>query len=180
MDISTLVNITSKAWALTILSLMHSGVPGRQATLLAASGAGRTAFGQSMSHLIDLGLVERNPGHGHPLRPEYRLTVQGTLIAAAADRIMAMTAPDRQALLRRAWTVPVLTALRQPRRFNEIKTDLPMITDRALSQSLKSMEVSDWVRRDVDDAARPPRSLYRAINTGGEISEAIAHKLRLN
>ena len=36
-----LVNITSKAWALPILSNMHDGVAGRQATLLTATGASR-------------------------------------------------------------------------------------------------------------------------------------------
>ena len=77
MDISEIVNVASRAWALPILNCLHGGVPGRQAPLLAATGAGRTAFAQSIGHLIEIGLVERNPGHGHPLRPEFRLTEAG-------------------------------------------------------------------------------------------------------
>ena len=77
MYIKSFVNITSKAWAMPILLNLYDGVPGRQATLLAATGASRAAFAQSMEHLIKIGLLERNPGHGHPLRPEFRLTQLG-------------------------------------------------------------------------------------------------------
>jgi DNA-binding HxlR family transcriptional regulator len=131
-----------------------------------------------LNHLVEIGLLERNPGHGHPLRPEYRLTVIGMSAAAVADRILAAARSQDQALLRRVWTVPILTSLRKPRHFNEIKRSLPMITDRALSQSLKSMEDRDWVQRQVDEAARPPRSLYSAVNIGGEISRATGAEVR--
>jgi len=154
MDISAFVNMTSRAWTIPILAHLHAGVAGRQAPLLAATGASRTAFAQSMDHLIEIGLLERNPGHGHPLRPEFRLTALG------------ITA------------VPVLTALHTPRRFNDIKRDLPSITDRALSQSLKTMEVKSWVSRHVDETSRPPKPVYAAVNTGGLISQATAAEVR--
>lgn len=169
MDIKAIVKITSRAWALTILSLLHAGVPGRQAPLLAASGASRTAFAQSLRYLVDIGLLERNPGHGHPLRPEYRLTASGVRAAAFAHDIREVAGLQGQDLLRRAWTVPILTSLQKARHFKEIKSDLPAITDRALSQSLKSMEDCGWIRRSVDDTARPPRSLYQAVDIGAEI-----------
>ncbi len=170
MHISSFVNITSKAWALPILSSLHAGVAGRQATLLAATGASRTAFAQSMDHLIKIGLLERNPGYGHPLRPEFRLTESGMTAAAIADKVQRVSKDDDQDLLRRSWTLPVLTSLQTPSRFNDIKRNLQTITDRALSQSLKSMEVRSWVHRSVDETARPPRSIYSAVNTGGMIS----------
>ena len=174
MDISQLVNITSRAWALPILSSLHTGVAGRQAPLLAATGASRTAFAQSMEHLISIGLLERNPGHGHPLRPEFRLTPPGIEAAAIAHKIQsASAAPDRD-LIRRSWTLPILTTLRTPSHFNEIKRNLQTISDRALSQSLKSMEVRNWVCRSVDEAARPPRSIYTAVNTGRVLSRLAA------
>lgn len=171
MYIASFVNITSRAWALPILSSLHAGVAGRQAPLLAATGASRTAFAQSMDHLIKNGLLERNPGYGHPLRPEFRLTALGKEAAAIAHKVQRVSSKDDQSLLRRSWTLPVLASLQTPRHFNDIKRNLQTITDRALSQSLKSMEVRDWVQRSVDETARPPRSIYSAVNTGGMISK---------
>ncbi len=178
MDIALFVNITSRAWALPILSNLHEGVAGRQAPLLAATGASRTAFAQSLDHLIAIGLLERNPGHGHPLRPEFRLTPRGKTVAAIANKIQNVAGDEDQDLLRRSWTLPVLTSLHAPSHFNEIKRNLQTITDRALSQSLKSMEVRNWVCRSVDEAARPPRSIYQAVNTGSEICRITAPEIR--
>ncbi|MEY8832858.1 winged helix-turn-helix transcriptional regulator [Phaeobacter italicus] len=177
MDIGLFVNITSRAWAMPILSSLHSGVAGRQAPLLAATGAGRTAFAQSLDHLIELGLLERNPGYGHPLRPEFRLTPLGKTVAAMADRVRDVAAEADWPLLRRSWTLPVLSSLHEARHFTDIKQQLPNITDRALSQSLKVMEAKSWVLRSVDGAARPPRSTYEAVNTGGQISRIIAPEI---
>jgi len=179
MDIKLFVNITSRAWAMPVLAQLHAGVAGRQAPLLAATGASRTAFAQSMDHLIKLGLIERHPGYGHPLRPEFRLTQVGRHAAAMAHNIHGAAADEDMDLLRKSWTLPVLSSLHRPRHFNEIKRNLGTITDRALSQSLKSMEARQWVARNVDDAARPPRSLYRAVNTGGMISQITAPEIRL-
>lgn len=177
MDMELFVNTTSRAWAIPILSNLHAGVAGRQAPLLAATGASRTAFAQSMEHLISLGLLERNPGYGHPLRPEFRLTKLGISAAAIAHNIQSITADEDQDLLRRSWTLPVLTTIHRPSHFNDIKRNLPTITDRALSQSLKTLEVRNWVQRIVDEAARPPRSIYSAVNTGGLISSVAATEI---
>ncbi len=160
-----------------ILSNLHAGIAGRQATLLAATGASRTAFVQSMDHLIKIGLLERNPGYGHPLRPEFRLTRIGIRAAAIANKIQSVSADEDQDLLRRSWTLPVLTSLQTPSHFNDIKRNLQTITDRALSQSLKSMEVRNWVHRSVDETARPPRSIYSAVNTGGIICNVTAPEI---
>lgn len=174
MDIEILVKVTARAWSLPILALLHDGVPGRQAPLLARTSAGRTAFGQSMDNLIALKLVEHAPGHGHPLRPEFRLTLQGKPVAAMAARISkAMPTSDAPAVLRRSWTVPVLAVSQQPRYFSAIKTTLPNITDRALSQSLKQLRECDWIRRDVNVEHHPPRALYRAVNDGALIAHAV-------
>jgi len=175
MDISLLVKITSRAWCLAILAALHGGTPARQAPLLAATRASRTAFAQSLANLVDLGVLERNPGHGHPLRPEYRLTATGKEAAAMAARIMEAKVNDAGlALLRRCWTVPVLTTCARPRFFGEVKTALPRITDRALSQSLKQLHAQRWISRAVDTGTHPPRALYQATGPGTEIARAAA------
>ena len=177
MDIDLLVKTASKAWALTILSLLHRGVPGRQAPLVSASGAGRTAFVQSLNHLVELGLIARNPGHGHPLRPEFVLTDEGKEMAALSHRIVESVGSAENALIRRNWTVPVLGVIGSPLHFSEIRTRIPPITDRALSLTLKTLENRSWVRREVDGAARPPRAAYLAIGQGAKISGAIKASL---
>lgn len=177
MDIKTFVNITSRAWAMPILAQLHMGTPGRQAPLLAATGASRTAFSQSMEHLISIGLLERNPGYGHPLRPEFRLTEFGKHAAKIADQINQVTSKEDWELLRRSWTLPVLTSLNAPCHFTDIKRTLPTITDRALSISLQRMEYKGWVSRNVLPTARPPRSEYVAISKGEEISQLVASEV---
>lgn len=174
MDINTLVKVTSRAWSLNILALMNAGVPGRQAPLLSASQASRTAFTASLTHLIDLNLLERNPGHGHPLRPEYRLTPKGAEIAKIASRIIGtMPSATDTTILRRSWTIPILAVINRPRHFTEIKSDLSLITDRALSQSLLQLHEREWLLRDVDLSKRPLRPTYQAINTGVDISQIV-------
>jgi len=175
MDIETLVKLTSRAWSLKALALMHAGVPGRQAPLLAASGAGRTAFAQSLRHLEDLGVLERNPGHGHPLRPEFRLTAKGLELAPVAHRIEAALEAGHPGLvlLRRTWTVPLLAVTGDPKPFSRIKRDLPPITDRALSQTLRELDAESWIARSVDAETRPPRPYYRAVNEGARINRAV-------
>jgi DNA-binding HxlR family transcriptional regulator len=175
MDINLIVKISARAWSLRILALLHEGVAGRQAALLKATQAGRTAFAQSLHHLIDLKLLERNPGHGHPLRPEYRLTPAGVNAAAMASRI-AHVAPDEPdaILLRRAWTLPVLTVSPKPCSFTDIKTSLPAISDRALSQTLKQLQGHNWLMRQVDTKAHPLRAKYHATNAGMQINKAVS------
>ena len=174
MDIKTLVKLTSRAWSLRILALMHAGVPGRQAPLLAATSASRTSFASSLEHLLQLGLLERNPGHGHPLRPEFRLTAPGAKAAETAGRIVKAVPDDGEfALLRRNWTVPILALTDRPRRFSTLKSNLATITDRALSTSLHQLEERDWLRRDIDTSNRVPFPTYLAVNNGFEITRAV-------
>lgn len=170
-----LVKLTSRAWSLNILALMHEGLPGRQAPLLAATTASRTSFTQSLDHLIQLGFLERNPGHGHPLRPEFRLTQIGVPMAETASRIVNTVPSDIEfAVLRRSWTAPILALTDVPRRFSALKSGLVTISDRALSTSLHRLEEQEWIQREIDATHRQPFPTYRAINRGFAINQAIA------
>lgn len=178
MDIALLVNLTSKAWSLKILALLHAGAPGRQAPLLAATDASRSSFSASLDHLVQLGCLEKNPGHGHPLRPEFRLTPTGATAAAMADRILEI-APDEDAfaIIRRSWAVPILAVTESPKRFSIIKSGLGTITDRALSKSLCVLEEQAWLKREIDLSQRSPFPTYLAVNAGRKINQAIALNL---
>jgi len=174
MDIALLVNLTSKTWSMKILALLHSGVPGRQAPLIAATKASRSSFAASLEHLVRLELLEKNPGHGHPLRPEFRLTQTGWVAAATAGRIVEIVPDDDAfALIRRNWSVPILAVTATPKRFSAIKSGLGAITDRALSKSLYDLEDRAWLMREVDVSRRPSFPTYHAVNEGREINRAI-------
>ncbi|MEM7424659.1 MAG: winged helix-turn-helix transcriptional regulator [Pseudomonadota bacterium] len=174
MDINFIVNLTSKAWALNILALMHSGVSGRQAPLLAATSASRTSFAASLDHLIRLGLLEKNPGHGHPLRPEFRLTEAGANAAQTASRIVGAVPDESEfAILRRSWPVPILALTAERQRYSALKSGLVKITDRALSNSLRMLEERKWLKREIDTSERAPFPTYQAVNTGRMVNSAI-------
>lgn len=175
MDIQQLVNLTSKAWSLKILALLYAGTPGRQAPLLAATDASRTSFAASLDHLAQLGLLERNPGHGHPLRPEFRLTESGARAAAMATKILDMIPGDDDgfAIIKRSWTVPVLAVTATPKRFSTIRSGIGPITDRALSQSLGLLEEQEWLKREINVSGRAPFPTYQAVNTGREINQIV-------
>ncbi len=174
MDINLLVKLSSRAWSFNILALLHEGVPGRQAPLLAATSAGRTAFALSLEHLVNLGLLERNPGHGHPLRAEFRLTKSGIVAAEMAARIVKVVPDDTDfTLLRRNWSVPVLALTATPRRFSELKSGLGKITDRALTTSLVQLEEKSWLKRDINITSRIPYPTYIAQNAGMDVTMAV-------
>lgn len=173
MNIDTLVKITSRAWSLEILALLSMGTPGRQAALISASGAGRTALVHSLRHLESLGLLQRNPGYGHPLRPEFKLTPIGLEAAILSKKIRKAVPEEHQRIiLRRAWTVPILAVSQKPKYFTDIKKQLGDITDRALSQSIKKLKHYHWLERTVDASVIPTRPIYQASNTGAIISKA--------
>ncbi|MCZ4273693.1 winged helix-turn-helix transcriptional regulator [Maritalea porphyrae] len=174
MDINTIVNLSSRAWSLNILALMHEGVPGRQAPLLAKTSAGRTAFAASLLHLVEIGMLEKNPGHGHPLRPEFRLTEQGKVAARVAHQIVGLSPDDKGfVLLRRAWSIPILALTSGPTRFSTLKDSLQTISDRALSMSLVKLEERNWLERKIDLTSRHPFPTYQAANEGRAINNAI-------
>ncbi len=174
MNMQLLVNLTSKAWSLKILAQLHAGVSGRQAPLITATGASRSSFAASLEHLFQLGLLERNPGHGHPLRPEFRLTDKGKAVAAmrAGSRRSFRTRMPFRYCDAAGRCYPAVTGA--PSRFSAIKSDLGPVTDRALSKSLGVLEEQEWLRRDIDLSQRTPFPIYHAVNAGLKINQAIA------
>ena len=131
-------------------------------TLVNHLGVSRDSLKRTLDALIEWRLVRRNPGHGHPLRPEYLLTKRGARLAPWCVRIMdVLRRLDLEDHGLRKWFLPVAIAIRAGHdRFADLKALLPGITSRALTLALKSLQQTRLVRRSVQDGY-PPTTCYR-------------------
>lgn len=147
----------------------------RLAVLCYDLDAAHGAVRQSMDHLIALGLAARNTGHGHPLRPEYILTRRGASIAPACAAVddLLVRLRLREAALRR-WSLPAINAISGlgPARFNAIAATLDGITDRALSQTLKTLNAAAVISRKIDDGY-PPIPVYSLDRAGRQLAPLV-------
>ena len=119
---------------------------------------------RTLEALADRGLVQRNPGYGHPMRPEWILTPAGTRLGPASLALRrGVVRLGMEEVAGRKWAFPVLLALRPGEaRFSEIGRALPGVTPRALAAALREMESAGVLEREVADA-RPPAVTYRLL-----------------
>jgi DNA-binding HxlR family transcriptional regulator len=127
-----------------------------------ALGVGRDSLRRALDELVDLRLIVRNPGYGHPLRPEYLVLPAGAmLLPACVDLVDALDDMDVTETGLKKWSMPVVDALgSDSRRFSELRAALPGITARALTLALKDLAAAGLVERTVTDAF-PPSTSYR-------------------
>ena len=77
-------------------------------------------------------------------------------------------------LLRGAWAVNVIWYLSvQPRRFGELRVDIPRVSARVLSARLRELEAKGVVARSVVPTS-PPSVEYELTELGRELVPAIA------
>jgi DNA-binding HxlR family transcriptional regulator len=119
--------------------------------------------------------VVRNPGHGHPLRPEYILTATGETVAAWCANIMEKRRElglEPQNLPR--WSMPLVAQLASGwTRFSGLQEKLSPVSPRALSLTLKQMIMVDVIARRLENGF-PPHSLYGLTGRGWRLASAIA------
>ena len=132
----------------------------------------RDSLTRTLSALGDAGLVARNPGYGHPLRPEYVLTGEGTRVAAACERLLAELNGLQDVALRK-WSMPVVRALTGSRlRFSELRDALPGVTSRSLALALKDLQAAGLVERTVTDDY-PPATVYDLTPAAARLARAL-------
>jgi DNA-binding HxlR family transcriptional regulator len=157
---SNLISLFHHRWAVPVLAELHRERGARFVTLANRLGVGRESLTRTLAALMEEGLVRRNPGYGHPLRPEYVLTPTGIRVADGCDRLLTSLDGLHDVALRK-WSMPVVHALdRAPRRFSELRAALPSITSRALALALKDLQAAGLVERSVTDDY-PPATVYR-------------------
>jgi len=163
-----ILQLGKKRWALPVLALLARGAVLRAYPLGQTLGCSRAAITGVITHLRTLGLLRKNPGHGHPLRPEFQLTAKGKAVAISAEQVWRQIETDQTlthiALAR--WSLPILQRTHHEMRYGQLRRDLAPITDRALSMSLQSLTRATLLIRRVDMEQRPPASLYQSSKQG--------------
>jgi DNA-binding HxlR family transcriptional regulator len=149
-------------WAAPILAELDRSKGSRFVTLSNRLGLSRESLRRTLAALIDAGLVMKNPGYGHPLRPEYVLTDRGRAVAPACARLIA--ALDRLGASDvglKKWSMPAVLALAGGEcRYSELRKRLPEVTPRALALALKDLGAAGLVERRVRPDY-PPATVYR-------------------
>lgn len=165
--IDRLMALFHRRWACPVMAELHRSEGAKFISLVQTLGANAGAMRQTLDELIDLGWIRRNPGYGHPLRPEYLLTRQGERLApSCAELDRSMRALDIQETALRKWSMPTLYVIGdRPTRFSEVTDALNRATDRAVSIALKDLTGADLIERRLVDGS-PPGSVYRTAPFG--------------
>jgi DNA-binding HxlR family transcriptional regulator len=174
IDEKTLRRVTSGRWLMPLMAHLADGGGSRFAVMLAKLGLSRSSLVASLDQLAKAGWVRRNPGHGHPLRPEYVLTAGGEPVAAFCHKVMKereRLGLEPSGLLR--WSLPLVARLDGDRvRFSALRIALAPVTPRALSLTLKQMLSVSLLDRDLEDDF-PPVPIYALSGRGRSLAEAM-------
>ncbi len=150
---SRAVALFHRRWTVPILAELHRDNGAKFVTLAHRLGVSRSVLTDTLDGAIEDGWVIRNPGYGHPLRPEYILTKQGRALGPGSLGLWTrMQQHELESVGLRKWSVPILLTLRDgPARFGQIRAQLHGATDRALSQGLQTLGGSSLIVRNPSD-----------------------------
>jgi DNA-binding HxlR family transcriptional regulator len=170
-SLAALVALSQSRWSIPVLALLGKNDGARFAEMLSTLGIARQSLVRTLEGLIAEGWVMRNPGYGHPLRPEYLLTRAGHAIVGTA---VAIETTRRRLGLEPAdltrWSLPIVRSVSDgASRFNELSRALPAASPRTLSQSLKSLVGHRLLARELIDT-HPPASFYRLTRSGATLA----------
>ncbi len=173
---SLLPELFHHRWTVPTLAALETlGGETKFITLQRNLGASRGSLQRTLAAMIDASLVARNPGYGHPMRPEYILTASGNQVARACVKLVEkLKRLGVEDVGLKKWSLPVAHALAAAGgRFNRVRTVLGEVTPRALSAALLDLQKADLVERMlVDD--NPPRTEYQLTSTGRSLTPVMS------
>jgi len=148
-------------WAVPILAKIDEQSGSKFVTLVQELKISRDSLRRTLRALQTQGFISKNPGYGHPLRPEYILTRTGKDLGPACVQIVqALQEFDVLEIGLNKWSMPLLFLMgKGPQRFSDMKGALPAITSRALALALKDLQSARLVDRTVIDDY-PPATSY--------------------
>ena len=167
--------LVASRWFVPLLALASGEEGVRVAALLVRLGLSRSMLAGVLDRLLRKGWLMRNPGHGHPLRPEYVLTQAGRPVGAWCERVVEekrRLGLDRGRLGR--WSLPLVARLdRRWERFSWLEAQLSPISPRSLSLALKQLLDAGLADRRLEDAF-PPKPLYGLTGRGQRLAWAMS------
>ena len=167
-------SLIGSRWFVPLLALAGREEGVRFASLVARLGISRSMLAGVLDQLLRKGWLMRNPGHGHPLRPEYVLTEAGRPVAAWCERVMEerrRLGLDGDRLGR--WALPLVGRLdRRWERFSWLEAQLSPISPRSLSLALKQLLDLGLADRRLEESF-PPRPLYGLTGRGQRLARAM-------
>lgn len=174
MDPALLITLMHYRWNTSIVSLLHEYQGAKLITLEKQLQLSRSTLHRCLTALIDQDLIAKNPGHGHPMRPEYLLTAKGKRIAEPCSQLIQyLNQHQLQETALKKWSLPLVAVIGpEQSRFHEMKTALPSITSRALTLSLKELEQYGWIDREVYDH-HPPVVVYGLKTRGRSLQHIL-------
>ena len=165
-------NLFHHRWALPILAQLYKDHGSKYATLLNHLGLSRSMLSSTIKVLIENDLVMKNPGHGHPMRPEYIMTQRGKKIGPYCHRLYSYCVENNLSeLMKFKWAIPILNEILSGHfRFNEIKSGLSEITNRSLSLDLKLLTEKKLIARSLTEGF-PPATIYSSTKKGKSLGK---------
>jgi len=174
LSIDDVALLSEYRWIIPLLAALKRRDGARFVELLNAVNLSRDSLSRTLEHMIVVGWVKRNTGHGHPLRPEYLITTEGRKTAQIALNISeAQQHLGLSAAGLTRWSLPIIYLMgKGASRFRDVRYALPEISPRALSQSLKSLLANDLISREITDGF-PPATLYLLTKKGEALFRAM-------
>jgi DNA-binding HxlR family transcriptional regulator len=154
-------NLFRYRWIIPIIGVLYQKNGAKFVTLLNELKISRSVLTTTLRKLIALGFVMRNPGYGHPLRPEYILTDRSIRLGPFCKEMMTCIIDwNGYHLIQSKWAVQIIYLCSQGEmRFSELKSALAPITSRALSEELKSLNSEGFIERKIIESY-PPLATY--------------------
>ncbi len=155
-------------WVLPILAELYRDDGCKFVTLVNRLTISRDSLSRTLEHLRTLGLAVKNPGYGHPLRPEYVLTPSGQLIGSDALTLMnTLRDLGITEVALKKWSLPVTLAVHTGFvRFSALLEAFPGLTSRGLTISLRDLETNGLIQREAG-------SVYALTPKGARIADAL-------
>lgn len=156
------MDLFQKRWNVRILALLHERNGARFVVMKHGLNTNADSLTRSLQYLMNEGWVQRNPGYGHPLRPEYVLTPRGHAVGPQCSKLVrTVHRLDVAEAVYCKWSVPLLVTIKAgTARFGGLRKALE-INPRALTQGLQRLCASELILQ---------RTEYALTSSGNRIA----------